>query len=114
MPAIAAPVAAVAAGAYLWRVPRARRLLRRYATVGGVVGRTGMRRVVQAARSIGTDDVERRVLEEEFQLRSAEDVARTLGAMKGAFMKVGQLASFVDDAIPEPIREALAQLQDSA
>jgi predicted unusual protein kinase regulating ubiquinone biosynthesis (AarF/ABC1/UbiB family) len=31
--------------------------------------------------------------------------------MKGALMKVGQLASFVDDGMPEPMRQALSQLQ---
>jgi predicted unusual protein kinase regulating ubiquinone biosynthesis (AarF/ABC1/UbiB family) len=41
-------------------------------------------------------------------------VAATLGGMKGAFMKVGQLLSFVDDGMPEHVRGALAQLQDSA
>ena len=49
-----------------------------------------------------------------FQLRTAQDVATTLGGMKGAFMKIGQLASFVDDGMPEHVRAALAQLQDSA
>ena len=56
----------------------------------------------------------REELDTAFQLRSAEDVAATLGNMKGAFMKVGQLLSFVDDGLPENIRTALAQLQDSA
>ena len=48
-----------------------------------------------------------------FQIRSAEDVVATLGQMKGAFMKVGQLLSFLDDAMPEHIRAVLSQLQDS-
>jgi predicted unusual protein kinase regulating ubiquinone biosynthesis (AarF/ABC1/UbiB family) len=34
--------------------------------------------------------------------------------MKGALMKVGQLASFVDDGMPEPVRVALGQLQQDA
>jgi predicted unusual protein kinase regulating ubiquinone biosynthesis (AarF/ABC1/UbiB family) len=34
--------------------------------------------------------------------------------MKGAWMKLGQLASFVDDGMPEPIRQALEQLQQDA
>ncbi len=38
----------------------------------------------------------------------------TLGDMKGALMKVGQLASFVDQGLPEPVRQTLAQLRTDA
>jgi len=34
--------------------------------------------------------------------------------MKGALMKLGQMASYLDDGLPEPLRVALAQLQSSA
>jgi predicted unusual protein kinase regulating ubiquinone biosynthesis (AarF/ABC1/UbiB family) len=34
--------------------------------------------------------------------------------MKGALMKLGQMASFVDEGLPAPLREALAQLQSNA
>jgi predicted unusual protein kinase regulating ubiquinone biosynthesis (AarF/ABC1/UbiB family) len=34
--------------------------------------------------------------------------------MKGALMKVGQMASYLDDSLPEPIRLALASLQSDA
>ncbi len=47
-------------------------------------------------------------------LRNAQDVAETLGDMKGAFMKVGQLFSVIGDSLPEEARAALAQLQDNA
>ena len=56
--------------------------------------------------------VERRAaIDEALQLRTAAHVADTLGNMKGALMKIGQLASFLDDAMPEPVRQVLAQLQ---
>lgn len=45
---------------------------------------------------------------------SAERVAETMGHMKGAFMKLGQMLSFVTDDIPEEYRAALASLQTSA
>src|SRR5262249_58321888 len=38
----------------------------------------------------------------------------TLGAMKGVLMKVGQLASFLDDGLPEHVRASLAELQHEA
>jgi predicted unusual protein kinase regulating ubiquinone biosynthesis (AarF/ABC1/UbiB family) len=53
-------------------------------------------------------------LNAQLELRTAEDIASTLGNMKGALMKVGQLASFVDDGMPEPVRQALEQLQADA
>jgi predicted unusual protein kinase regulating ubiquinone biosynthesis (AarF/ABC1/UbiB family) len=34
--------------------------------------------------------------------------------MKGALMKLGQMASYLDDGLPEPLRLALAQLQSNA
>src|SRR4051794_25768974 len=53
-------------------------------------------------------------LDAELELHTAEDVAATLGNMKGVLMKLGQIASFVDDGLPEPVREALTQLQSDA
>jgi len=44
------------------------------------------------------------------ELRTAEQVAESLGDMKGALMKLGQIASFLDEGLPEPYRAALAQL----
>jgi predicted unusual protein kinase regulating ubiquinone biosynthesis (AarF/ABC1/UbiB family) len=34
--------------------------------------------------------------------------------MKGALMKVGQMASYLDDGLPDPVRQALASLQADA
>ena len=47
-------------------------------------------------------------------MRSAQQVADELGQMKGALMKLGQMASYLDDGLPEPLRLALAQLQSQA
>lgn len=58
---------------------------------------------------------ERRVeLREQYELRTAEQVAAALGGMKGALMKLGQMASYLDQGLPEPVRDALAQLQSDA
>jgi predicted unusual protein kinase regulating ubiquinone biosynthesis (AarF/ABC1/UbiB family) len=50
----------------------------------------------------------------EAHARNALRVARTLGELKGAAMKVGQMLSLQDDLLPEPMREALRSLQRSA
>ena len=34
--------------------------------------------------------------------------------MKGALMKLGQMASYLDQGLPEHVREALAELQQDA
>ena len=41
-------------------------------------------------------------------------MVEALGSMKGALMKLGQMASYVDTGLPEPMRQALATLQQDA
>ncbi len=53
-------------------------------------------------------------LDAQFEIKTAEEVVSVLGNMKGALMKIGQMASFLDDGLPEPLREALATLQADA
>lgn len=54
----------------------------------------------------------------EIQQRTAEQVFRTLGELKGGAMKFGQALSVLEAALPEemaaPYREQLTKLQDSA
>ena len=66
------------------------------------------------ARQLFASAERRAELDDELRLRSAEQVAERLGNMKGALMKVGQMASYLDDGLPEPVRQALAQLQADA
>src|SRR3954466_12715485 len=49
----------------------------------------------------------RSVLDAAARRKSAAQVAETMGHMKGAFMKLGQMLSFVSDDIPEEYRSAL-------
>jgi predicted unusual protein kinase regulating ubiquinone biosynthesis (AarF/ABC1/UbiB family) len=56
----------------------------------------------------------RRELRHDLALRTAEEVAEELGAMKGAMMKLGQMASYVDEGVPETARATLARLQRDA
>jgi len=53
-------------------------------------------------------------LDNQFAIRSAQDVARELGNMKGALMKFGQLLSFIVEALPPEAQAALATLQADA
>jgi predicted unusual protein kinase regulating ubiquinone biosynthesis (AarF/ABC1/UbiB family) len=77
------------------------------AKVGAVHASTAARKVFAST--------ERRIeLDEHRRLRTANAVAEELGHMKGALMKLGQMASYLDEGLPEPLRMALAQLRSSA
>ena len=51
---------------------------------------------------------------EQFVLRTAEDVTRTMGEMKGAVMKVGQVLSLMTGMVPDEMAGQLASLQANA
>jgi predicted unusual protein kinase regulating ubiquinone biosynthesis (AarF/ABC1/UbiB family) len=53
-------------------------------------------------------------LDAESRKAAAESVAKEMGQMKGALMKLGQMMSFVSDDIPEEFRAALQSLQAQA
>lgn len=89
----------------------------RSARTGRLVGmsaRTGADYMATRARSTFASDEKRAELAERFELRTAEQVAQQLGHMKGALMKLGQMASYLDQGLPEPVRQALAELQSDA
>src|SRR5437763_5206701 len=89
------------------RVGRGTAVARLASQVGATAASNRARRIFASAER-------REVLAAELQLRTAEQVAESLGHMKGALMKVGQLASFVDDGMPEPVRRALGQREQDA
>jgi predicted unusual protein kinase regulating ubiquinone biosynthesis (AarF/ABC1/UbiB family) len=66
---------------------------------------------VLKVRGAGVDAARRAALEEQFAIRTAEDVAQVLGGMKGAIMKAGQMLSFLADGLPPEAQAALATLQ---
>jgi predicted unusual protein kinase regulating ubiquinone biosynthesis (AarF/ABC1/UbiB family) len=86
----------------------------RNAALAKLAGNVGTATAANRARRLFASAARKDELDTELQLRTAEQVAASLGNMKGALMKIGQLASFLDDAMPEPVRQALAQLQQNA
>ena len=66
------------------------------------------------AQKIFADAARSDELDTEFQLQTAEDVAAELGQMKGAMMKIGQMASYIDTGLPDTVRTSLASLQHDA
>jgi predicted unusual protein kinase regulating ubiquinone biosynthesis (AarF/ABC1/UbiB family) len=67
-----------------------------------------------AARKVFASTERRVELDDRRRLTTANAVAEELGHMKGALMKLGQMASYLDEGLPEPMRIALAQLRTDA
>jgi predicted unusual protein kinase regulating ubiquinone biosynthesis (AarF/ABC1/UbiB family) len=85
-------------------IPKSR--LGRSARLGFRAGVEGARFAGAKASGVVRSDDGRRERMDETALASAERLVATLGTMKGAAMKMGQLASFIDtDYLPEEYRE---------
>ena len=98
-------------------IPKGR--VRRTAQVGSVVGTQGARYAGTRAANIARSQEARDEALERRHLEAAERMVQTLGKMKGAAMKIGQLASFIDtEFLPPEYRELyqdeLAALRTSA
>jgi predicted unusual protein kinase regulating ubiquinone biosynthesis (AarF/ABC1/UbiB family) len=98
-------------------LPKSR--VRRAAKVGRLAGGQAARGYVTKATNLTRDEEGRRSAAERRQMEAAEQIFDVLGQMKGAAMKVGQVASFIDTgAFPpefqERIQAKLAELRDAA
>ena len=102
--ALAAAAGVKLGKAMSWRSRRMWRLTARNAT----------RFAGTKARQLVTPAERRAALDEQFAIRTAEDVAKELGEMKGVLMKVGQLVSFIAEGLPDDAQAALASLQADA
>ncbi len=106
--------AAGAAGTADTTALRARTRSQRRAELARLGGRAGAGFAVHRARRVFASAERQAELDQQFELRTAEQVAEALGGMKGAFMKLGQMASYLDVGLPDHAREALAGLQQDA
>jgi len=95
-------------------VVRQRSRVTRNARLLGVGARAGGDLALHRARRVFADAERREELDLAFELRTAAQVAEALGHMKGAMMKLGQMASYLDQGMPEHVRAALAELQHNA
>lgn len=83
-------------------------------TVGRVAATVATDVALTQARAVFADAPRRAQLRHDVELRSAQHVADALGNMKGALMKLGQMASYLDEGLPPHVRDALRQLQSDA
>ena len=93
--------------------------VRRTAKVGGLMGGQTARAYATRATNLARTKDARQAAAERRQVLAAEQIVEVLGSMKGAAMKVGQVASFIDTgALPpeaaERMQVKLAELRDSA
>jgi predicted unusual protein kinase regulating ubiquinone biosynthesis (AarF/ABC1/UbiB family) len=93
--------------------------LRRLGKIGGVAATTAARQAGTRAANLARSDEAGAKAMERRQLETAEQIVATLGTMKGAAMKLGQVMSFLDvGLVPEEFREEfqakLAELRDAA
>jgi predicted unusual protein kinase regulating ubiquinone biosynthesis (AarF/ABC1/UbiB family) len=93
--------------------------VRRTAKVGGLVGGQAARGYATKAANLTRGEEARRAATEQRRIKAAEQIVEVLGQMKGAAMKVGQVASFIDlGGLPpeaqDDFQRKLAALRDSA
>jgi len=88
--------------------------LGRGASLARLALRIGGRYAARSPRLIFASVERRGELRQELALRTAEDVVEELGSMKGALMKLGQMASYIDEDMPQTFRSAMRRLQHNA
>jgi len=95
--------------------PGTRRLrLERGLAAVRLAARGGARYATSAPRLFASAGEHREALRNDLALQTAEDVAATLGTMKGVLMKLGQMASYINEGLTPAARRTLSRLQDSA
>ena len=93
---------------------RRRRALTRNLKLASVGTKAAGDLAATRARQVFASAERRSELQNEFELRTTEQVVAELGNMKGALMKIGQMASYLDQGLPAHVREKLAELRSDA
>jgi predicted unusual protein kinase regulating ubiquinone biosynthesis (AarF/ABC1/UbiB family) len=109
--AAGAIAALVAGAAALLSDDDRRERIRRSSRVWRLTARRGAHWGIVRLRGARADAEARARLEQRFAIKTAEDVAKELGNMKGAIMKAGQMISFIAEGLPPEAQAALATLQ---
>jgi predicted unusual protein kinase regulating ubiquinone biosynthesis (AarF/ABC1/UbiB family) len=86
----------------------------RGAALARLLLRIGGRYAARSPRLLFASVQQREELRYDLAFRSADDVAEELGSMKGVLMKVGQMASYIYEDLPDYFRAAMGRLQQNA
>jgi predicted unusual protein kinase regulating ubiquinone biosynthesis (AarF/ABC1/UbiB family) len=86
----------------------------RTSQLGGMMARRFFRRQWLRLRQVLASREHKKELAHQYHIQSATEAAQVLGNMKGVFMKLGQIVSFANDALPPEAQAALQSLQKDA
>jgi predicted unusual protein kinase regulating ubiquinone biosynthesis (AarF/ABC1/UbiB family) len=86
----------------------------RLARIGGLVGRVGASVLAERLVELAMSGPAKQMRRTENLVRNAARVAESLGKMKGAAMKVGQMISLQEGLLPPEVAEVLESLQRQA
>jgi predicted unusual protein kinase regulating ubiquinone biosynthesis (AarF/ABC1/UbiB family) len=88
--------------------------VRRFVKLGGLAGRVGASVVGNQVLDVARSGPTKQIKKTENLVRNAVRIAETLGEMKGAAMKVGQMLSLHEGMLPPEVAEVLRGLQKEA
>ncbi len=88
--------------------------LRRSLKLGGLVGRVGTSMVGSRLLEIGRADEAKRKQRADNMVKNAQRIVESLGQLKGAAMKVGQMMSLQEGLLPPEFAQVLRTLQKEA
>jgi predicted unusual protein kinase regulating ubiquinone biosynthesis (AarF/ABC1/UbiB family) len=88
--------------------------VRRFVKLGGLAGKVGASVVGNQVLDVARSGPAKQVKKTENLVRNAMRIAETLGEMKGAAMKVGQMLSLHEGMLPPEVAEILRGLQKEA
>ncbi|RZA07483.1 MAG: AarF/ABC1/UbiB kinase family protein, partial [Moraxellaceae bacterium] len=87
---------------------------RRFMKLAGMTASIAGKAVSNSIKSINANDEEKLAAKSRLYEDIGVKIAETLGEMKGAVMKVGQIASQYKDIFPPEVAKAIAKLQRQA
>lgn len=87
---------------------------RRFFKLGGLAGRVGASVVTNQTLDLVRSGPTRKIRQTENLVKNALRIVETLGEMKGAAMKVGQMLSLHEGMLPPEVAEVLRSLQKEA
>jgi predicted unusual protein kinase regulating ubiquinone biosynthesis (AarF/ABC1/UbiB family) len=88
--------------------------LRRFLKLGSLVGRVGASLASSRTLDLAFREATRQARRSDNLIRNATRIVETLGEMKGAAMKVGQMLSLHEGLLPPEVAEVLRALQKEA
>ncbi|RJL74195.1 ABC1 kinase family protein [Acinetobacter radioresistens] len=87
---------------------------RRFMKLAGMTASIATRSVSNSIRNIRADEEQKQAARSQLFQDIGVQIANTLGEMKGAIMKVGQIASQYKDIFPPEVAKAISKLQRQA